>query len=73
MVQAPEPGFFQVVETDSGKQLTGFTVYCREFSCGGKPVFTAAGGEAALVSALRQEKTLFSLPSARYVPEEVAP
>lgn len=27
VVQAPEPGFFQVVETDSRKQLTGFTVY----------------------------------------------
>ena len=29
--------------------------------------------ETAQVTALRQEKTLFSLPSARYVPEEVAP
>ena len=29
--------------------------------------------ETAQVTARRQEKTLFSLPSARYVPEEVAP
>lgn len=29
--------------------------------------------ETAQVTALRQEKTLFSLPSTRYVPEEVAP
>ena len=53
VVQAPEPGFFQVAETDSRKQLIGFTVYGREFSCGGKPVF-AADGEPAPVSALRQ-------------------
>lgn len=60
VIRAPEPGFFQVAETDSRKQLTGFTVYGREFSCGGKPVFTAAGGEAALVSALRQGKTIIA-------------
>ena len=32
-----------------------------------------AQADALIVTALRQEKTLFSLPSARYVPEEVAP
>ena len=39
----------------------------------GEAVCPAGTMETAQVTALRQEKTLFSLPSARYVPEEVAP
>ena len=39
----------------------------------GETACPAGTMETAQVTALRQEKTLFSLPSARYVPEEVAP
>ena len=39
----------------------------------GEEACPAGTMETAQVTALRQEKTLFSLPSARYVPEEVAP
>mgnify|MGYP005959906305 FL=1 len=39
----------------------------------GEAVCPAGTMETAQVTALRQEKALFSLPSARYVPEEVAP
>lgn len=39
----------------------------------GEAVCPAGTMETAQVTALRQEKTLFSLPSARYVPEEVVP
>lgn len=39
----------------------------------GEAACPAGTMETAQVTALRQEKTLFSLPSARYVPEEVAP
>ena len=45
---------------------------CRE-TTKGTPTCPAGTMETAQVTALRQEKTLFSLPSARYVPEEVAP
>ena len=39
----------------------------------GEEACPAGTMETTQVTALRQEKTLFSLPSARYVPEEVAP
>lgn len=39
----------------------------------GETACPAGTMETAQVTALRQEKTLFFLPSARYVPEEVAP
>ena len=39
----------------------------------GEAACPAGTMETAQVTALRQEKTLFSLPSARYVPKEVAP
>lgn len=39
----------------------------------GETACPAGTMETAQVTALRQEKTLFSLPFARYVPEEVAP